>query len=257
MSTLTLMSDPSTMPSAMLAPGQTVFQFYTISEHGIAIQPECPEAEWEALAKTAAEAFQATGVSHCRMMAKLSDVLNFGFQVYGERASQIVDATAGYMRLQAKTLENAMTVFLKIPESRRRVDELTLEHHKAVQKLDEKEQVEFLDLAVAEGMSVSALKAAIDERHPKRKIATEKDHSEPDPEDEEEVTEAEANEALAIATRFFRQREKDHGSCQNWSGREKDKWKPALKSLAGVARRLNAKAKPTPAPGEAQEPVEA
>lgn len=213
---------------------QAEFPFFSIHATGISILPECPEEDWRTLAKACASAFENSGLTHCRMMAKLADVLNFGFAVYGERASDVVDATAGFMRLHAKTLDHAMSCFLKIPEERRRVDELTFEHHKAVQKLVPEEQTEFLDLAISEGMTVSALKEAIKERHPKNTAATKKKKASTD----KSITKKECLAAVQTIEDFFIQMEEEHGSAGIWTAEMKADFIQPFRDLNKICRRV-------------------
>lgn len=227
------LANPVTMADVMES--QRVFPFFEIHTAGIKLSDNCPEETWRDLAKHTVDAFEATGVSHCRMMAKLADVLNFGFAKYGERASAVIQATAGFMRLKVKTLDNAMEAFLRIPEERRRVDELTLEHHKAVQKLSADEQVEFLQLAIDEGMNVEALREAVKERHPSNsaKKATKKKASTSD-----KITKKDCLAAFQTIEDFVIQMEEEHGSAGRWPKEMKSDFIAPAKSLNKVLRRL-------------------
>lgn len=217
---------------------QGIFPFWEIHDTGIRLSEDCPENDWQNLATTTADAFQATGESHCRMMAKLCDVLNFGFNKYGERASNIINATAGYMKRSAADLEKAMGVFLRIPEENRRLDELTVDHHKLVAPLPSEEQREFLDKAIDEGWSIKSLKEAIAERHPKNK-ATPTQTTIRDP-DAPKITEGEALEALVKLVEFFDIEEEEHGNVAKWSEPKKVPFRPLMKKAAAYARKIAA-----------------
>lgn len=230
--------NPITMQDVMSS--QATFPFFQIHNNGVEINEACPEDDWRALAKAAAEAFQATGITHCRMIAKLADILNFGDAAYGERSADVIDCTAGFMKLSAKTIENAMTTFLKIPESRRRVDELTFEHHKAVQKLSAEEQEEFLKLAVDEGMSVSALKDAVRERHPKKTTTKQKKTIDPDA---PKITEEEAIKAAETLCNYFDQAEEKDGPLAKWEPERITKLNNVCHPLEMLAKRLRNAAK--------------
>jgi hypothetical protein len=221
--------------SVLTVMNQGEFQFFSVHDTGIAIKPECPEDVWRELATAAAAAFEHSGKTHCRMMAKLADVLNHGFAVFGERAASIVDATAGFMRLHAKTLDNAMACFVKIPEERRRVDDLSLEHHKLVSKLSAEEQEEFLTLAIDEGMSVSALREAVNARHPKN---TAKSDTKRKASTDESITKKACLEAVQTIEDFFIQMEEEYGSAGSWEKEMKADFVEPFKRLNKICRRV-------------------
>lgn len=230
---------PVTMQDVMSS--QATFPFFEIHERGVTFNIECPEDTWRELATAAAAAFQASGITHCRMIAKLADILNFGDTKFGERSADVIDCTAGFMKLSAKTIENAMTTFLKIPEERRRVDELTFEHHKLVQKLDPKEQEEFLKLAISDGLSVSALREAIAERHPKKKINTKKKAA-VDP-DAPKISEEEAIKAAETLCNYFDQAEEKDGPLSKWEPERIKRFANLTHPLELTAKRLRNAAK--------------
>lgn len=235
MTTETQLAPPELTLKDVLSQG--TFQFFTIHDAGIQIADDCPEEDWLELAKQTIAGVESTGISHCRMMAKAADVLNHGSNRFGERYAQAIDATRGFLKMNAKTLDNAMWIFSKIPEERRRVDTLSLSHHEVVARLDADEQNEFLRTAEAEGMSVSALKEAVKERHPsKPRNGSVSQASTRDP-NEEKIEEATALLAAQTVIDYFGQAEEEHGPASKWTAAQKAPWLATLKELVKIGRR--------------------
>lgn len=231
---------------------QIAFEFFELNEKGATFKPETPENVWGELMVASFTAHDTLEEKLALVKTRIADGCNFGEAVYGERWSQVLPAIRAHYGITEKKLSTLMWIFRNVAPERRRLHTLTITHLEIVAKLTPEEQEKWLSKAEKEEWTTQTLKDEVKAVHGKPRV-TAPSHD-PEDEDEEEVTEGQANEALATATRFFRQMEKAHGSSQNWSGREKDKWKPVLKKLAGVARRLNAKSKPVTAP---EEPVEA
>ena len=98
----------------------------------------------------------------------IGDWLIFGESIYGEDHAQAIepDAADRYELTQRvtglahQTLLNASSVCRRVPRERRR-SELTFGHHAVVAPLEPAEQIEWLQRAIDEAMSVSDLRAAI------------------------------------------------------------------------------------------------
>jgi len=236
----TLTLAPEITLQSVMAQGE--FEFFSIHENGIAFREECPEEEWLALTKHALTGLEASGVTHCRMMAKVADCINFGETKFGSRHSQALDATRGYLKYNEKTVANACWVFSKIEEERRRVDTLTLSHHEAVAKLDPEEQDEFLAKAENEALSVSALKDEIKERHPSKpkklaKTTPAKKDGAP------KITEDEAIKAAETLANYFDQAEEADGPLSKWDAKRIERLNKVMHQLEMCAKRLRNAAK--------------
>lgn len=223
--------------------GQKEFQFYDIHANGILFKEDCPEEEWLEVTKQALNGVEASSVSHCRMMAKLADCINFGEKKFGERHSQALDATRGYLKYNEKTVANACWIFSKIEESRRRVDTLSLSHHEAVAKLPPEEQNEFLEKAESEALSVSALKDEIKEKHPGKKKALAKKSSKGA--SEKAPTEKEAMDGAEKVLLYFEEQEKpeNKGKLGTWPKADIVRWNKQLHEIEMLAKRLRNAAK--------------
>jgi hypothetical protein len=125
--------------------------------------PDLPYETWEALGRF-------LGSLDRRSRWYLGDWLNFGEAVYGEAASQGVEATTAERYNEAErvtgldhgTLMNVRSVCARVARSRRR-EELGFWIHAEVAPLDPEEQIAWLDRAVAEGWTRAELRDAIRE----------------------------------------------------------------------------------------------
>jgi len=237
--TLTLV--PELTLQSVMAQGE--FEFFSIHDNGIAFREECPEEDWMELTRQSLNALEATGVSHCRMMAKVADCINFGEAKFGSRHSQALDATRGYLKYNEKTVANACWIFSKIEESRRRVDSLTLSHHDLVAKLTPEEQEEFLAKAEDEALSVAALKEEIKARHPsKPKKLAPPPQRDADP-DAPKITEAEAIAAAETLANYFDQAEEVDGPLSKWEADRVARLAALTHPLEMIGKRLRNAAK--------------
>jgi len=223
---------------------QGEFQFFQIHENGIAFSEECPEEQWMEVTKQALNGLEASNVSHCRMMAKVADCINYGEAKFGSRHSQALDATRGYLKYNEKTVANACWVFSKIEESRRRVDTLSLSHHEAVAKLPPEEQNEFLEKAEAQALSVSALKDEIKEKHPGKKKALAK-KGKSTGKDDPAPTEEEAKDGAEKVLLYFEHQEKpeNKGKLSTWPKADVVRWAKLLHEHEMLGKRLRNAAK--------------
>ncbi len=223
---------------------QGEFQFFKIHSNGIAFSEECPEDHWIEVTKQALNGLEQSGITHCRMMAKVADCINFGEAKFGDRHSQALDATRGYLKYNEKTVANACWVFSKIEESRRRVDTLSLSHHEAVAKLPPEEQNEFLEKAEAEALSVSALKDEIKEKHPgKKKTVTSKKGNKSA--SDKAPTEKEALDGAESVLLYFEDAEMPEkmGKLATWKKADLTRWNKQLHPLEMLAKRIRNAAK--------------
>ena len=112
-----------------------------------------------------------TEISQNLIPWKIGDTLNYGEALFGEKWSQAVDPA----KHNLKTCGNRMRVAKAIPKSRRRENELSFSHHAEVYKLDPSDQVKYLQIAIDDDMSVSALRELITGSFPtERRLAVAK-----------------------------------------------------------------------------------
>lgn len=90
----------------------------------------------------------------------VGDWLNYGESAYGETFTAAVEWTG----MERQTLANAKWVCERVESSRRRED-LSFGHHAAVAALDAETQVDLLELALGEGLSVQGLRAEVRRRN--------------------------------------------------------------------------------------------
>ena len=91
----------------------------------------------------------------------IGDFLNYGEDRFGERASQIIDASEGWSE---KTCSVYRWLSARIAKADRRMDRLTIAHHLLVAALSPAKQRQWLTSAAADGeepWTVARLKAAI------------------------------------------------------------------------------------------------
>lgn len=213
---------------------QGTFDWWETTERGIAFKTGTPRGVWLGAMQSATAMYEDSGRLHFRSLCILGDALNFGENEYGEEFAQAIDDTRTFMRLSMKTIQNASWIMAAIPATRRR-ETLTLSHHEVVAGLDdESEQDEFLKLAEDEGLSVSGLKKAIAERHPKTKKGAARKSSKADLEAEEGLYYA----AEKIET-WFAAYEAGDGAVplKDWTESRKKKW-AALTGISKIARRM-------------------
>lgn len=208
------------------------FEFYVVSEHGIEFKKDCTREAWlEALEKLSGM-YESSGRLHFRSICMLGDAFNFGERTFGEEYAQAIDSARKYMRLNMKTVQNAAWICASIEPSRRR-EALSLSHHEAVAALDDAEQDELLALAENEGLSVSALKKVVSERHPKtakgKKRATKMDLK----------SESGLQAAADKIVEFFAEYDaiEDAVALKDWPEGRKNKWS-SLTAIAKIARRM-------------------
>lgn len=150
-----------------LVPG-TKCEWWEVTERGIMLTDQMPQADWLRLAESAIGDFERTRDDHLAAMFRVGDTLNYGERMYGEEYSQAIDATRRSIRLSGKTLENAAWICGSVQASVRH-PALTLSHHEVVAKLtNSKDQDRFLQMAEDEELSVSELRKRVKEEFPSK-----------------------------------------------------------------------------------------
>ncbi len=150
-----------------LTPGK--FEHFEVHALGVKFKKDIPEEEWLEATRKSIAMFEGSRDLHLRAMFAVGDCLNFGEGSFGERYAQAIDDTRKTIRLSMKTLQNVGWVAGSI-EMKARHEMLSFAHHEAVAKLQNvKEQIEFLDKAEDEELSVANLKKLVKEKHPSKK----------------------------------------------------------------------------------------
>lgn len=141
---------------------QLHFEWFDVDESSIVFRMNTPENIWLEVTRLALDAYEHTHSTHCRMMAKVADCLNYGERNYGEQWSNVLDDARKFLRVQQKSISNAMHTFSKIAPENRHVDTLSLTHHELVAGIDNKElQAKLLQQAEDEEMSTSDFKNVV------------------------------------------------------------------------------------------------
>ncbi len=115
---------------------------------------------WAPRGEMSFEQWEAAGRELNRMARAINfwvgDWINYGERNYGEKYSQAIDVTG----MEYQTLCNTASVAKRIPPERRR-ENLSWTHHAEVASLPPEQQVEWLDRADEEGMTVARLRSRL------------------------------------------------------------------------------------------------
>lgn len=162
-----------------------------------------------------------------RCMRDAGQCLLFGERKYGEKYAQVIDS----MRYSPKTLQNATWVVKSVKHWH---DTLSFAHHEVVAALPPKAQEEMLTIADKEGLTVSKLKKAKNEKYPeKKKDSKLKKVNAPkiDLQDENEMLQA---GHMIIA---FLEKEEADLPFRKWPKIRLDKWSAILGTFRKIHRR--------------------
>lgn len=147
------------MPASFLVPGE--YEWHEMKSMGLEFKPGVPEDYWFESVKQAQGMFLGARDLSLRARFVHADALNFGEGAFKERWAQASDASESKtIRLSQKTIENDCWIAGSIPIENRR-EMLTMEHHKTVAKLPKDRQAHYLDFALENECSASAMKKEI------------------------------------------------------------------------------------------------
>jgi len=244
--TLTILAPDRPITVADVMSRQIEFEWFAITPEGITFRPETPEDAWTELMRSLFNAHAATDESLARIKTRIGDACNFGESMYGERWAQVLPEVRAHFGITPKATSTLMWICRNVSPERRRVDTLTLTHLEIVAKLTPEEQEKWLSKAEQGQWTTETLKEEVKAVHGKPRVPAAAPAA-VDP-DEEKIEESTAIAAIATLNAFFRQQEAELGKANEWSKRQRDKYAAGMKTLAKVARRLNAKAKPIEQP---------
>lgn len=154
----------------------------------------------------------------------LGQALVFGKKVYGEEYAQVMDAT----RYSVKTAQNAQWVVESVKEWH---PNLSFSHHEKVAMLSPEAQVELLEEAEREGLTVSKLNKIVKERYPSKcasKPKAKKDF--PEIESHDDAMEA-SNRAIAYFEAVI-------VNSERWSDQRKEEMRGLYKAFRRMAEKL-------------------
>lgn len=157
-----LLDPPTNEITLQTVLSQSHFEWFDVNESSIVFRANTPENIWLDVTKMALDAYEHTHSTHCRMMAKVADCLNYGERNYGEQWSNVLDDARKFLRVQQKSISNAMHTFSKIAPENRHVDTLSLTHHELVAGIEDKKlQAELLQKAETEELTTADFKNVV------------------------------------------------------------------------------------------------